>query len=74
MQQSCRLGPSSVSCEPFCVRSRHDMRPRRPVLTYAGAVRHGLRQRAQHAGLSAAALALSGLCLVGSKLSISILS
>lgn len=66
MQQSCRLGPSSVPCEPFCVRSRHDMRPRRPVLTYAGAVRHSLRQRVQHAGLSAAALALSGLCLVGS--------
>jgi len=71
MQQSCRLRPGS---EPFCVRSKHDMRQRRPVLTCAGAVRNSLRQRAQHAGLSAAALALSGLCLVGSKFYISILS
>ena len=43
------------------------MRQRRPVLTCAGAVRNSLRQRAQHAGLGAAALALSGLCLVGSE-------
>lgn len=54
--------------------SRHDMRQRRPVLICAGAVRNGFRQRAQHAGLSAAALALSGLCLVGSKFYISDLS
>jgi len=75
MQQPCRLQPSSVPfCEPFGVRSRHDMRQRRPVLTCAGALRNSLHQRAQHAGLNAAALALSGLCLVGSKFCTSSLS
>ena len=72
MQQACRLRPSSVPfCEPFCVRSRHEVRQRRPVLTCAGALRDTLHQRAQRAGMHAAALALSGLCLVGSKFRIS---
>ncbi len=47
------------------------MRQRRPVLTCAGGLRNTLHQRAQRAGLNAAALALSGLCLVGSKFRIS---
>lgn len=45
------------------------MREQRPIAVCASSVRQSMQQRVHNAGLTAAALALSGLCLVGSEIS-----
>ena len=69
MQQTCLLQRSCLPAyKPCNGGARYDMRQRRPVVVCASDLRKSLQQRVHSAGLTTAALALSGLCLVGSRL------
>ncbi|KAL3131329.1 hypothetical protein ABBQ38_000617 [Trebouxia sp. C0009 RCD-2024] len=66
MQQPCLQRTFPQTCKPCIGGRRHEIRQRQPVVVCAGDLRKSVQQRVHNAGLTTAAVVLSGLCLVGS--------